>query len=291
MNNSNSAPLSLLIPCKNEEANIKKCIKSVDWIDERFVVDSQSTDKTIDIAEKLGATVVQFEYKGGWPKKKNWALENLPFSHEWVLILDADECLPPEAEEEIRKIVTNPDEKHAGYWINRRYFFLGKPLKHAYFPNWNLRLFKHKLGRYEKITELNTDSGDNEIHEHVVVKGTTRRLTSIMDHYAFPSIDSFVEKHNRYSNWEAVVESSAEDDETALQHDGVKGKRRLRKVFRKLPFRPTLRFFYVYLWQKGILDGWRGYIFARLHAQYEFLSQAKAKAILARRKETRNDSR
>jgi glycosyltransferase involved in cell wall biosynthesis len=291
MNNSNSAPLSLLIPCKNEEANIKKCIKSVDWIDERFVVDSQSTDKTIDIAEKLGATVVQFEYKGGWPKKKNWALENLPFSHEWVLILDADECLPPEAEEEIRKIVTNPDEKHAGYWINRRYFFLGKPLKHAYFPNWNLRLFKHKMGRYEKITELNTDSGDNEIHEHVVVKGTTGRLNSIMDHYAFPSIDSFVEKHNRYSNWEAVVESSAEDDETALQHDGVKGKRRLRKVFRKLPFRPTLRFFYVYLWQKGILDGWRGYIFARLHAQYEFLSQAKAKAILARRKETRNDSR
>jgi hypothetical protein len=187
--------------------------------------------------------------------------------------------------------VTNPDEIHPGYWINRRYFFLGKPLKHAYFPNWNLRLFKHKFGRYEKITELNTDSGDNEIHEHVVVQGTTGRLNSIMDHYAFPTIDSFIEKHNRYSNWEAVVESSAEDDETALQHDGVKGKRRLRKVFRKLPFRPTLRFLYVYLCQKGILDGWRGYVFARLHAQYEFLSQAKAKAILARRKEARNDSR
>ena len=231
---------------------------------------------------------MQFEYKGGWPKKKNWALQNLPFCHEWVLILDADECLPPEAEEEIREIVANPNEKHVGYWINRRYFFLGKPLKHAYFPNWNLRLFKHKFGRYEKITELNTDSGDNEIHEHVVVRGTTGRLNSIMDHYAFPTIDSFVEKHNRYSNWEAVVESSAEDDETALQHDGVKGKRRLRKIFRKLPFRPTLRFLYVYLWQKGILDGWRGYVFARLHAQYEFLSQAKAKAILARREETRD---
>jgi glycosyltransferase involved in cell wall biosynthesis len=291
MTKSTNAPLSLLIPCKNEETNIEKCIKSVDWIDKKFVVDSQSTDKTIDIAEKLGARVFQFNHNGGWPKKKNWALENLPFSHEWVLILDADECLPPEAEKEIREIISNPNEKHSGYWINRRYFFLGKPLKHAYFPNWNLRLFKHKLGRYEKITELNTDSGDNEIHEHVVVQGTTGRLNSIMDHYAFPSIDSFVEKHNRYSNWEAVVESSAEDDETALQHDGVKGKRRLRKVFRKLPFRPTLRFFYVYLWQKGILDGWRGYIFARLHAQYEFLSQAKAKAILARRKETRNDSR
>jgi glycosyltransferase involved in cell wall biosynthesis len=248
------------------------------------VVDSQSTDRTARIAEENGSKVVQFEYKGGWPKKKNWALENLPFSHEWVLILDADECLPPEAEEEIRKIVTNPDEFHSGYWINRRYYFLGQPLKHAYFPNWNLRLFKHKLGRYEKITDLNTDSGDNEIHEHVVVQGSTGKLTSIMDHHAFPTIDSFVEKHNRYSNWEAVIESSAEDCDASLQHDEVKGKRRLRRIFRKLPFRPTLRFVYVYLWQKGILDGWRGYVFARLHAQYEFLSKAKARAILERRK-------
>ena len=281
--------LSLFLPCKNEEANLARCLQSVHWVDEIFVVDSQSTDRTCLIAEEHGAKVVQFEYKGGWPKKKNWALENLPFSHKWVLILDADECLPPEAEEEIRKIVSEPHEKHAGYWINRRYFFLGKPLKYAYFPNWNLRLFKHKLGRYEKITDLNTDSGDNEIHEHVVVQGSTGKLTSIMDHHAFPTIDSFVEKHNRYSNWEAIVESSAEDCDASLQHNGVKGKRRLRKIFRKLPLRPTLRFLYVYLWQKGILDGWRGYVFARLHAQYEFLSMAKAKAILAGREKTGND--
>ena len=284
MKSSEKVPVSLFVPCKNEEENIARCIRSVEWVDEIFVVDSQSTDQTKDIAGSLGAKVVQFEYQGGWPKKKNWALANLPFSHEWVLILDADECLPPEAEEEIRKIVSNPDQKHSGYWINRRYFFLGKPLKHAYFPNWNLRLFIHKLGRYEKITDLTTDSGDHEIHEHVVVKGTTGKLNSIMDHHPFPTIDSFVEKHNRYSNWEAVVESSARDDESALQHDVVKGKRRLRKIFRKLPFRPTLRFVYVYFWQGGMLDGWPGYVFARLHAQYEFLSLAKAKAILRSRK-------
>ena len=282
-------PVSLLVPCKNEESNIEKCLKSVSWIQEKFVVDSNSSDNTCKIAEKLGAQVVQFQYNGGWPKKKNWALENLPFSYDWVLILDADECLPPEAENEIRTIVADSGEKHSGYWINRRYFFLGKPLKYAYFPNWNLRLFKHKLGRYEKITDLNTDSGDNEIHEHVVVQGSTGKLTSIMDHHAFPTIDSFVEKHNRDSNWEAIVESSAEDCDASLQHDGVKGKRRLRKIFRQLPFRPTLRFLYVYLWQKGILDGWRGYVFARLHAQYEFLSMAKAKAILAGREKTGND--
>ena len=278
--------VSLVVPCKNEESNLARCLSSVNWIKEVFIVDSHSTDSTASIVNDYGAKLVQFDYNGGWPKKKNWALENLPFSHEWVLILDADECLPPEAEDEITDIVNNPKQKHSGYWINRRFFFLGKPLNHAYFPNWNLRLFKHKLGRYEKITDLSTDSGDHEIHEHVVVQGTTGKLKSIMDHHAFPTIDSFVEKHNRYSNWEAIVESSAEDDDKALQHEVVKGKRRLRRIFRRLPFRPTLRFLYVYLWQGGIFDGWQGYVFARLHAQYEFLSLAKAKAILRSRKET-----
>lgn len=284
MSKIEKVPVSLLIPCKNEENNIARCIQSVQWVDEIFVVDSESSDKTIEIAESLGAKVVQFKYEGGWPKKKNWALENLPFTNEWVLILDADECLPPKAQNEIEEIVSNTHEKHSGYWINRRYFFLGKPLKHAYFPNWNLRLFKHKLGRYEKITDLSTNSGDHEIHEHVVVQGSSGKLNSIMDHYAFPTIESFVEKHNRYSNWEAVVESSTTDDESSLQHDGVRGKRKLRRIFRKLPFRPTLRFLYVFLWQGGILDGWRGYVFSRLHAQYEYLSAAKAKAILRSRK-------
>jgi len=284
MSKIEKVPVSLLIPCKNEENNIARCIQSVQWVNEIFVVDSASSDKTIEIAESLGAKVVQFKYEGGWPKKKNWALENLPFTNEWVLILDADECLPPKAQNEIEEIVSNTHEKHSGYWINRRYFFLGKPLKHAYFPNWNLRLFKHKLGRYEKITDLSTNSGDHEIHEHVVVQGSSGKLNSIMDHHAFPTIESFVEKHNRYSNWEAVVESSTTDDESSLQHDGVRGKRKLRRIFRKLPFRPTLRFLYVFLWQRGILDGWRGYVFSRLHAQYEYLSAAKAKAILRSRK-------
>ena len=280
-------PISLLVPCKNEETNLDRCLQSVPWVAETFVVDSNSNDKTSEIAEMHGAKVVQFEYKGGWPKKKNWALENLPFSNEWVLILDADECLPPEAEEEIRSIVKNAKGMHSGYWINRRYFFMGKALEHAYFPNWNLRLFKHKLGRYEKITDLSTDSGDHEIHEHVVVKGSTGRLKSIMDHHAFPTIESFVEKHNRYSNWEAIVENEQKEKADLIQHDAVKLKRKLRMVFRKLPFRPTLRFLYVYIWQKGFLDGWAGYVFARLHGQYEFLSVAKAKEVAKSKNESR----
>ena len=276
--------VSVLIPCMNEEDNLPRCLAGVVWADEIFVVDSQSEDGTAKIAEEADASVVQFKYSGGWPKKKNWALENLPFRNEWVLIVDADEVMPIEAKEEIRAIVSDSEEIHSGYWINRRYFFLDKPLRHAYFPNWNLRLFKHRLGRYEKLTDKFTGSGDHEIHEHVVVKGTTGKLRSIMDHHAFPTIESFVEKHNRYSNWEATVAHAVGADSRELQHGRVRARRCLKHLFQKMPFRPTLRFLYVYLWQMGFLDGWEGYVFARLHGQYEFLSLTKARAYADERK-------
>jgi glycosyltransferase involved in cell wall biosynthesis len=237
------------------------------------VVDSQSTDDSARIAEQHGARVEQFHFNGIWPKKKNWALENLPFKNEWVFILDSDEVLPAEAEKEFANTIANAGDI-AGYWINRRFYFLGRWLKHAYYPNWNLRLFRHSLGRYEKLTNVETDSGDNEVHEHVVVKGPTSRLRCEMDHYAFPSIDVFIEKHNRYSNWEARVAVENREGQ-ALAHEHVDLKRSLKALAKRLPFRPLLRFLYIYVWQKGFLDGREGYYFARLHAMYESLSVAK----------------
>jgi glycosyltransferase involved in cell wall biosynthesis len=244
--------------------------------------------------EGVGTKVklVQFDFNGTWPKKKNWSLENLPFSYEWVFILDADEVMPPEAEAEFRQIVTanekwtteNGKQKAEigndvdGYWINRRFMFVGKWLKHAYYPNWNLRLFRHKLGRYEKLTDVATASGDNEVHEHVVIKGgRTGRLKCEMDHYAFPSVDVFIEKHNRYANWEARVamDTYLKSSSGGLQMSSVGIRRKLKLLSQKLPFRPTLRFLYVYVWQCGFLDGTEGYHFARLHAVYEYLCVVK----------------
>jgi glycosyltransferase involved in cell wall biosynthesis len=269
-------PISVLVPIKNEAENLSRCLDSVSWADEIFVVDSQSTDDSIRIAEKHGARTVQFEFNGIWPKKKNWALENLPFRHEWVLILDADEVLPPEAGAEIGAAIAN-SQGIVGYWINRRFFFLGRWLKHAYYPNWNLRLFRHSLGRYEKLTDAATESGDNEVHEHVIVQGPTARLRAEMDHYAFPSVEVFLEKHNRYSNWEArvAVDGYLAKSAGALSHGRVGMRRRLKLLSQRLPFRPWLRFLYVYIWQKGFLDGRDGYYFARLHATYEFLCVVK----------------
>src|SRR4051812_13250791 len=276
MSDGSKVPVSVVIPIRNEAANLHRCLKSVEWADEILVVDSQSTDGSIEIAQQHGAQVVQFKFNGTWPKKKNWALESLPFRNDWVFILDADEALPREAEEEFRKAIAAAGEL-AGYWINRRFMFMGKWLRHAYYPNWNLRLFRHSLGRYEKLTETDTRSGDNEVHEHVIVQGATGRLRCEMDHYAFPTVKVFVEKHNRYSNWEARVSADRQLSGSAAQisKGDVGRRRRLKLLSQRLPFRPLLRFVYIYIWQKGFLDGREGYYFARLHAVYEFLSVAK----------------
>ncbi len=270
-------PVSVLIPIKNEAANLPRSLASVSWADEIVVVDSQSADGSGNIAEAHGANLVQFHFNGSWPKKKNWALESFPFKNEWVFILDADEVMPPAAAEEFRRIVTDSVHAVDGYWINRRFRFMGKWLKHAYYPNWNLRLFKHRLGRYEKLTEVDTASGDNEVHEHVVVNGVTGRLQCEMDHYAFPSVDVFVEKHNRYSNWEARValDRFLKGSSRSLQSKEVGLRRRIKQISQYLPSRPLLRFLYVYLWQLGIADGREGYHFARLHALYEYLCVVK----------------
>jgi glycosyltransferase involved in cell wall biosynthesis len=269
-------PVSILIPIKNEAENLPRCLACVQWADEIFVVDSQSTDNSAQIAERHGAKVVQFEFNGSWPKKKNWALEHLPFKNDWVFILDADEVLPAEAGVEIANAIRNANAI-AGYWINRRFFFLGRWLRHSYYPNWNLRLFRHSLGRYEHLTSAETKSGDNEVHEHVIVKGPTDRLRCEIDHYAFPSIEVFIEKHNRYSNWEARVTADKflRGNSEELSAAPVERRRQLKRLSHHLPFRPLMRFLYIYIWQKGFLDGRAGYYFARLHAIYEFLSVAK----------------
>ena len=288
MENNARLPVSIVVPIKNEAANLPRCLGSVQWADEIFVIDSQSTDGSGEIAQEHGAKVVQFQFNGTWPKKKNWALENLPFKNEWVLVLDADEALPPEAGSEIAAAITIAGEI-AGYWINRRFMFLDGWLRHAYYPNWNLRLFRHSLGRYEQLTAAATDSGDNEVHEHVIVQGPAAHLKFEIDHYAFPSVEVFVEKHNRYSNWEARVAAEGQSGERpSLAHEHVDLKRRLKSVSQRLPFRPLLRFLYIYIWQKGFLDGRRGYYFARLHAFYEFLCVAKAYELRQRAKPSRD---
>jgi glycosyltransferase involved in cell wall biosynthesis len=267
--------ISILIPAFNEEGNIEACLASVAWSDDVVVVDSRSSDRTAELARRAGARVVDFRWDGGYPKKKNWALANVPWRHPWVLILDADERVTPELAEEIQAAVAGSNT--LGFLVNRRLMFLGRWIKHCgYYPSWNLRLFLHERGRYERLVDGDTGSGDNEVHEHVIVEGPVGRLHGELLHHAYPDIATWVEKHNRYSNWEAAVEVRGFRDESRPTVGGLQGRQRLRRVARRLPFRPTLRFLYSYVLRGGFLDGYPGYALSRLMATYELLSVLKA---------------
>jgi glycosyltransferase involved in cell wall biosynthesis len=270
-------PVTVIIPAKNEEANLPACLTSLQRADEIFIVDSQSTDKSIEIANNYGVNVVQFKFNGRWPKKKNWSLDHLTFRNEWVLIVDCDERITPELWEEIAQAIQN--DEYTGYYLNRRVFFLGKWIRHGgKYPDWNLRLFKHKQGRYENLnTEDIPNTGDNEVHEHVILQGKVGYLKNDMLHEDFRDLFHWLERHNRYSNWEARVYFNllTGQDESGtiganLFGDAVQRKRFLKRVWVRLPFKPILRFILFYFIQGGFLDGKAGYIYGRLLSQYEY---------------------
>jgi glycosyltransferase involved in cell wall biosynthesis len=281
------APLSVLVAVKNEAANLRDCLASVSFAHEIVVVDSGSTDDTQGIAVAAGARVIQFAWNGKLPRKKNWALENVPWQHEWVLIIDADERITPELEHEIRQAICRGDAD--GFYLNRRFWFLDGWINHCgYFPSWNLRLFRHRLGRYEQI-KIGNDiaSGDNEVHEHVLLDGRVGYLSTPMEHYAFPDIATFVEKHDRYSSWEAAARTKLHsEDEKSLRStpfgSGLERKRWLRNLATRAPFRPGLRFLYHYVWRLGFRDGYRGWVLCRLLAGYEWMIVTKERELKKR---------
>jgi len=271
-------PISVVIPVLNEEANIGECLESVRFADEIFVVDSGSTDRTVEIAESHGAKVVQFRFQPGGLRKKNWALENLPFRNEWVLLLDADERVTPELEAEIRQeFQCSP--KCDGFYLNRKLIFMGRWLRHGgNYPSWNLRLFRHCLGRYEKLeTEELESAGDVEVHEHVVLNGRAGYLRAPLLHLDYKDISRWIARHNNYSTWDAKMrlrllqgEEFSQSIRPRLFGDPVERKRWLKKLWVRLPCRPLLRFIYMYFIRLGFLDGKQGFIYAVLKATHEF---------------------
>lgn len=282
------APLSVVIPARNEEANLEACLASVAWAAEVWVVDSGSTDCTAAIAQAHGARCVQFAPDPRDPslKKKNWALENLPFAHEWVLLLDADERVPGDLRQEISGLLQAPPPGVAGYYINRRLIFLGRWIRHCgWYPSWNLRLFRHRLGRYERLgTGAVENAGDVEVHEHVILQGRAAYLQHDLLHEDFKSIFHFIERHNRYSNWEAQVyatlaagDGGGAAGQLAASPFGtpVERKRWLKRLWVQLPGRPALRFLWMYLFRLGFLDGRPGLIFCTLMSFHEAAIGAK----------------
>jgi glycosyltransferase involved in cell wall biosynthesis len=246
-------------------------------VGEVYVIDSQSTDDTVEIARAHGAQVVQFHYQGGWPKKRQWAMNTLPIVYDWILLLDADEVLTPELSEEIHLAIQNPAVD--GYSVLLRIWFLGRVLRHGDVGLWKLSLFRRGKGRYEcRLKEQDASMADMEVHEHVVVEGATASLRNPLIHHNVESLSRYIQKHDEYSNWEShVLLQPGDDKELPPSPMGTQAQRRRwlkRKLF-AVPGSPVLLFLYRYVLRLGFLDGVPGLIYCGFQAVQMFHTKAK----------------
>jgi glycosyltransferase involved in cell wall biosynthesis len=257
---------SIYILTHNEEIDIADCIESALLSDDVVVVDSFSSDRTIEIANEYPVRVVQhaFESHG---KQRTWMLESVPVKHEWVYILEADERMTPELFQECLDIIQAPE--HVGYYVAERVMFMGQWIRRStQYPRYQLRLF-----RRDKVWF--TDYGHTE---REVVDGSTGFIKETYPHYTCgKGMSRWIEKHNRYSTNEAIetirqLETGSVDWKSLVWGQSeVERRRALKDLSLRVPFRPLIRFLYMYFFLGGILDGRAGFTWCVLQAFYEYL--------------------
>ena len=275
--NSDSIAVTVVIPTRNEARHLARCLSAIRRFSEVYIVDSQSTDSTLEVARAFGVKVAQFHYRGGWPKKRQWALDSFPFENEWVLLLDADEILTSELADEIQAAIRSATL--AGYWVFLRIHFLGRELRFGGNGFWKLSLFRRGKGHFEcRLKDQDQSMSDIEIHEHIVVDGRVGKLRNALPHHNIESLARYLTKHNEYSNWEArVLSQVTEPDELPPALFGNQAQRRRwlkRRVFR-LPGSPIFFFLYKYILRLGFLDGVPGLIYCALQSTHFFHIKAK----------------
>jgi glycosyltransferase involved in cell wall biosynthesis len=239
--------LSVITLALNEEHNIADCLSSAMWADEIIVIDSGSTDRTVEIAKKFTDRVLVVEWKG-YGAAKNFALEQS--TGDWIFWLDADERVPGELAKEIQEVLLADDPSFAGYDVARRAFFVGRWIRHCgWYPGRVTRLFRRSQSRF---TESN-------VHEQIMVDGTIGALKNDLLHFTDPNLHHYFQKFNRYT-------SLAADD--------------LIKAGKKFSLydvlvRPPFLFFKMYILKRGFLDGMQGFILCVVSSAYVFTKYAK----------------
>src|ERR1700690_996682 len=284
-------PVSVIVPVRNEARNLPRCLESLADFGEVYVIDSQSSDDTAAVAESHGAKVIQFCYAGGWPNKRQWAMDALPLAYDWVFLVDADEALTPELAEEIGQAIQNPH--FDGYQIPLRLFFLGRALHHSGARFYKLSLFRRGTGRFEcRLKDQDASMADMEVHEHVIVEGKSARLKNPLLHHNVESLARYIQKHDEYSNWGARVwvEGRTKSNYPVLRDlppslFGSQAQRRrwLRKRLFTLPGSPFLLFIYRYVFRLGFLDGVPGLIYCGFQGIQFFQIKAKIYELRSRK--------
>lgn len=273
---SNNSQISVLIIACNEEVNLQYSLKSCNFADKIFVLDSGSTDSTRSVVEDSGAKFF-FHPWCGYACQKNWGIDNLPITTDWVLIIDADEYITDELRDELICIASDPGNAIAGYYVNRHFVWEGQQIRHCgYYPSWNLRFFRRGKARYE----------DRDVHEHMIVDGPVAYLKGEMRHEDRRGRDFIWQKHLRYAELEAkemlktISQSSTAGLKPSFFGNALERRRAIKeRIWPFLPCRWLLRFLYMYVLKRGFLDGRAGLDMCLFMTRYEIEIARKFKEL------------
>ncbi len=277
------AAISVLILTKNEEENIARCIDSVSWSDDVVVLDSQSTDRTCEIAERLGGRVVTREFDN-WSSHQNWAVNEIDFRHPWVFYLDADERCDDELRRELTDLAARDSReplREAAFRVRRKDYFMGRWLRRSQlYPTWIVRVFRPQRIRYERL-----------VNPVAVIEGTTGELKGHLLHEPFShGVSHWFARHNQYSTLEAadlISEARKPIDWAGLMSgDASRRRRALKHLSYRIPGRPAIMFLYLYVFRLGFLDGVPGYCYSRMRAAYEMMIDVKVRELRWRESQT-----
>ncbi len=278
--------LTAVIPCKNEEKNIDTCLGRLEGFCRCVVADSGSTDNTLAIAERHGATILQFEWNGQFPKKRNWVLRTHDFQTPWVIFLDADEFVTPEFRAELK--ATLPDTPHNGFWLSYNNYFMGRLQRYGV-PMRKLALLRVGKGEYEFIPDNRWTQCDMEVHEHVIVEGTVGEIRSHIIHHDQKDLEALIARHNSYSTWEAHRYQHLVEHRDEKWAELTFRQRTKYRLLNSLWFGP---FYFVvnYVLKRGFLDGWTGFKFSLFKAYYFFQIYIKIQELRRQPKAIESDA-
>lgn len=255
---TSNLPITVVIPVKNEEANLPQCLTRLQAFSRIIVVDSSSTDATPAITAEHGATYLNFQWDGKFPKKRNWVLRNHQFDTPWILFLDADEFIDQAFVEEVATAIT--DTQHEAFWLNYTNYFQGKQLKHGV-PQRKLALLRAGAGEYERIEEDGWSKLDMEVHEHPVVSGTTGEIKAEIEHRDYRGLARFIDRHLDYARWESkrLIDLGNLEGEQARHLTA-----RQRFKYKNLThwWYAPFYFLFTYIAKFGFLDGKAGFDYA-----------------------------
>jgi len=261
--------VSVVIFVLNEEENLPRCLDSLTWCNDIHVVDSFSTDRTLEICRDREIPIAQNEFKG-FGSQRNWALDNLALANDWILILDADESVPPELSRELCRLAKNTPHNIGAYRIRRRFYLWGRWLRYSsLYPTWVVRFVHRRRVRY-------IDRGHAETQEIV---GATGQVDGFLIDENLKGIDEWFERQNRYSRAEAQFELEGGVPAGALRavisSDPLQRRAVLKSLVGELPFRGALYFIYCYVFRLGFLDGRAGYTFCRMKSMFQSMVSIK----------------